>query len=681
MAPPDAAPMPAVTGAPFGTGVTLGVRVEMYPSAPLPDFNAAGGPAFAARFKGDAGSELMAILCNSHMPPRHDALASMRNIDHPAIVRLIEGGVVVWPSDGARYFALAYQRPAAPRFKQSIDETHTPLSEDSANHQFLTPLIGALNELLRTGTVHNAIRPTNIFWRPGGAAPQLGECLSTPAGLTQPVLFETLERGMANPVGRGTGTHADDCYAFGVTMALFILGHNPLHGLDDRAIIQSKIERGTFNTLVGNTRLSGSHGELLRGLLTDDARQRWTATELEQWLGGRRLTPKNTEAGRRSSRALEFAGKEYWQVRPLAEAFASHPPEAARIIDNGSLDKWLRRSLGDEERAESVEEAKSGLRDQGKMLHYEDILVSRVCVALDPSAPIRYRGLAVMPAGIGTMMVDAILTGGSLQGLSEIISNQLVTFWVNMQREMKTNLVPLGQQFERVRGLLEKTSFGNGVERAVYELELGLACLSPILRTQYVTTPKTLMSALERMAGAPNRAREPMDRHIAAFLIVREKRSEALFESMTAPEASPRRGIALLTLFSELQYRYGPEMLPNLSQWLMPLIDISVRRYLGKAQREKVQKQVREAATRGNLATLLRLVDDPERVEQDRQQFLAARLLYLSTLKEINLIEARLANRESVVHSEGKPIAASVSGFLAVLFGLLAVLRVLWQNV
>lgn len=671
---------PAASDANFGNGLALGTRAEMFPSVPLPAFNAVGGPSFAAHLKGEAGPDLIGILCNSHLPPRSDAIASMRNIDHPAILRLIDSGVVVWP-DSMRYFALAYQRPTSPRFKQSIDEPHALMGEDNINHYFLTPLIGALVELMRTGMVHNGIRPTNIFWRPGGsAAPQLGECLSAPAGFGQPALFETIERSMATPLGRGVGTHADDCYAFGVTMALFILGQNPMRGMDDRAIMSAKIERGTFSSLIGNTRISGTHSELLRGLLTDDARQRWSGSDLEQWLAGRRLTPKNTDAGRRASRAMEFANKELWQVRPLADVLAAHVGEATRIIENGSLDKWLRRSLGDDDRGDNLEEAKESLKESGKTAHYEDQLVARACIALDPAAPIRYRGLSVMPMGIAPLLAEAISTGNNVQNLSEIISSQLVTFWVNLQKDLKTDLVPLAQQFERMRGLLEKTGYGYGVERVLYELSPSLPCLSPLLRGQYVTSPKALMSALDRVAGLPNRAREPMDRHIATFLIARERRSEALFEAMTGADTSPRKGTAYLTLFSELQNRYGPDKLPNIAQWLMPFLEVSIKRYLGKGLREKMQKQLRDAAVKGDLALLLRVVDDPHKIEYDRQQFLAARLLYLSTLKEITITEHRLANRDSVVASEGKPMAASFSGFLAIIFVLVAVLRALWQN-
>ncbi len=110
MAYTDAASTPASPGALSGSGITLGARVEMYPAMPMPVFNTMGGPAFAARFKSDGASDLIAILCNTGMPPRTDALASMKNIDHPSLLRLADSGVLLWPDDNAHYFAIAYQR-------------------------------------------------------------------------------------------------------------------------------------------------------------------------------------------------------------------------------------------------------------------------------------------------------------------------------------------------------------------------------------------------------------------------------------------------------------------------------------------------------------------------------------------------------------------------------------------
>jgi hypothetical protein len=663
-----------------GGGIALGARTEMFPGQPLPDLNSMGGPAFAASVRGEAAAGLMAILCNSGLPPRAESVTSMRNIDHPGILRLIDTGVVLWPNDNTRYYALAYQRPLAPRMMIKGDETFPPMSEDAINHYFVAPLIGALSELERVGVVHNAIRPTNIFWRPGGASPpQLGECLSAPAGPGQPVLFESLERAMSTPMGRGPGFHTDDSYSLGVTVAILMLGQNPLKGMDDNAIIQLKMERGSFGAIIGNRRLPASHIELLRGLLADDARQRWTAADLEQWLNGRRLTPKNADSGKRAARHIEFASKEYWQVRPLAYAFAAHVGDAAKLIESGTLDKWLRRAMGDEDRANDLNDSLNSLKANGKGANYEEQVVARACIALDPAGPIRYRGIAVLPGGIAGLMAEAILTGSSTQGVAEIISNQLITLWIEAQKEMKTDLVPLGQMYERMRGLIEKSSFGNGLERVVYELNPGLYCLSPFLRTQYVTTPKAVLPALEHMASSGNRPREPMDRHLAAFLIVRDRRSELLFDAMTAPETSPRRGLALLTLFSEMQSRYGPDSLPGLAQWLMPILDPSIQRYLSKNIKEKLQAQLKDTVQRGDLAALLRLVDDPKRIERDQQEFMAARMLYLNILKEVAHIEHRLANRDIIVSSMGKPVAATLATFVAIIFGVVTIIRAIWQ--
>lgn len=663
-----------------GSSVLLGNRVEIFPSMPAPEMNTGGGPAFAARLRGEAGSDLVAIICNSNLPARLEYLNAFRNVDHPAVMRLVESGVVAWP-DGMRYYALVYQRPSAPRFTRSIDEKiPSPGTDDAFTHFFVQPMIGALSELMRTGIVHGAIRTTNIFWRPGGAPPQLGECLSTPAGTGQPVLFETIERGIAMPSGRGTGNHSDDCYAFGVTVALLAMGHNPLAGMDDQAIVQAKMERGTFTSLIGNHRLSAQQSELLRGLLTDDARQRWTATDLDQWMSGRRMTPKSTDVGRRASRHLEFAGREYAQLKPLAHAMAGNVSEAARLIEGGTLDKWLRRSVGDEDKADDVAEAIATLKESGLTAHYEEHLVTRICIALFPSAPIRYRGFSVMPNGIAALLAEAMVTGQNLPILTEIITTQLVPFWAEMQKEMKTELVPLIQQFEKLAAVVEKTNYGNGIERALYELNPMLPCMSPMLRSQYVMSPKTLLPALERVAASSTRPREPMDRHIAAYLIVRDRRNESLLESMAAPENSPRRGLAMLTLYSDMQNRYGPDNLPYLAQWLSPHLEGSVKRYFEKNLRERLQGQIKNAAEGGNLGGLIATVDDPRRLERDEQDFVAARLLYFNILKEINMLEGKLQNRAAVVQSIGRPAAAAISSLLAFITLIAVIARVVWNS-
>jgi len=652
----------------WGHALSLDGRIDIFPSKPLPELNGAGGASFASRFRNDASQDLMAIICSRGLMPRIEQVSAMKNVDTSSVVRLRDGGVVHWPDQNTNYYALIYERPLAARYWQTLDETHPVMTEDNINHNFVIPIIKALLEFQRTGIVHGAIRPTNIFWRDGSTtSPQIGEGLSAPSGVGQSIIFETIERAMCQPVARGLGIHVDDCYAFGVTLAMVVLGCNPFQGMDDQAILHAKLERGTFNAMLGNRRISPSHIELLRGLLTDDVRQRWSAEDLEQWMTGRRLTPKNSDAGRRGSRHFDVGGKEFWQVRPLAAALAENVPEAVKLIENGSLEKWLTRSLGDEERAKSVSESVALLRERGKSAHYQDQLVARVCIALDPPSPIRYRGYAVMPTGIASALVDALITGNNLQLISEIVTAQFVTEWVNQQKDMKVDLVPLAQQLERMRTLLEKTQFGCGVERVVYELNPSIPCLSPMLANEFVLAPRFVLAALEKVAARGGHPVEPMDRHLSAYLIAREKRSESLFMAMGANESPVRRGLALLSLFGEMQYRYGPDSLPKLCGWLLPLVEPCFKRFLSKPFQEKVRRQAKEAVDKGSLSLLLKRIDDPDRVTGDEQDFLYARKMYFEVQREMAGIEEKLKNKDSVSREIGRPVSATIASIIALI--------------
>ncbi len=657
----------------------LSGRVEIFPTMPLPELASPGGPAYAARFKSDASSSLYAIVCSLKMPPRVDVAQSMRNVDNLGVLRFVEGGVVPW-IDGSYVYALVYQKPTAPAMSASLEENRAALSEDTVNRLFIAPMINGLIALDNAGVVHNAIRPSNIFWRVGTAVPpQIGEGLSVPAGVGQPVLFEPIERGLAMPLGRGQGSHADDCYAFGVSLAYLLIGGNLMPGLSDRDIIDLKMQRGSFAAIVGSQRLLPSQIEILRGLLADTASQRWTSSDLEQWLTGRRMTPKSSDSTRKAARHFTFMEKPYWQIGPLAEALAANPSEAAKVIENESLDKWLLRALNDKDRAEDVEAVIGDLKQNGKTAHYEDQLVARVCLALDPQAPIRYRGISAMPGGIPALLVEAAQTGVNIQPICEMITFQLVSLWIQLQGEMKANYIALGQLFDRVKAAMERTTWGNGIERAIYETAQGLPCLSPLLKGQYVASTKMLLPALERVAANSSKPREPLDRHIAAFLVVRERRSEKVFLSFNGPEDSSRRGLDLLSLLAELQYRYGPENLPRLAAWLSPVVDPALKRYASIPVREALHKRAKELITEGKLSELLRLIDDPNRLERDEQEYRAARLLYLNIQKEIIGLETRGHNREDIASNVGRPIAVTVSSLLSVILVSAAVLKAMFM--
>jgi eukaryotic-like serine/threonine-protein kinase len=646
--------------------VKLAERYEIQPSTPLPMLNAVGGNAFTAKSLREKRIEPFAVICHASTLPRMDVCSTVASLDNGTHMRLLDWGLVDWPQDRGRRYCLVFERPGGRRLMGALTDTIDPMPEDQLTRQIVHPLVSALKEMTSRGVVHGAIRPTNMYFRDlasGGL--MLGECVSAQPGYGQNVVLETVERGMSAPAGRGTGTAADDMYSLGVTLLILALGRNPVAGLDDEAIVQAKIERGSYPALVQQHRLPLAINEVVRGLLVDDPKQRWTLNDLDLWVAGRRLSPKQPQISRRAARPMEFQGQEYWHCRTLARGFARHVPAAATVIESGELDKWLRRSMGDDLRAEAVGNAIQ-TASSGKGGSQGDRLVARVCMALDPSAPIRYRGRAMMPDGVATMLAEAFLRNESPQAVAEVIGNQLPMFWVNVQSDFKPEFVPLVQMYDQLRGFLERSAYGLGIERVLYEMNPTMPCMSGLVVKQLPTNPAELLRALDWLGAGGERHKDPIDRQIAAFLAARHKRSDDLLYTQLGSGIEPtRRVIAMLTILSDVQARTGVDGLTHLASWVQAMLDPVFRRFHNRKTQELVRKQADGAAHNGRLTELLKVVDDPESLRRDRLEFEAAQIEYREADAEMEKVRHTIADRNSIVETSGRQVAAIVSSLLS----------------
>jgi hypothetical protein len=649
--------------------VNLAGRYEILPGTPLPSLDGAGGAAFAVRALRDRKVDVFARVGTVGVPPRMDLLSGIRGIEHVALMRMIEWGIVDWPVDGMKRIVFILENPGGRRLMNSLNDTREQMTEEQITRAVIQPLASALRELASRGIVHGDIQPANIFLRDQGTSGiMLGECVSAITSFGQAPLLLTTERAMAQPSGRGVGTTADDLYALGITILLLFMGRNPVRHLDDEAMLQAKIDRGTYPALVGTSRISLALMEPLRGMLADDPKQRWTLNDLDLWLSGRRLSPRQPQVPRRASRPFELAGAQYWHCRQLARAFARNTAVATPLIESGELDRWLRRSLGDEARAEAVATAVDTAGASGKGANFEERLVARVCLALDPTGPIRYKQKSVMVDGFGAALADAFVRNDGYQALGEAISAQLPSFWVNMQAEFKAEHVPLVQAFDGLRTQLERLGSGYGIERVLYELNPMMPCYSALIRNYMVTSGNELLSALEEVAGHPGRPREPMDRHIAAFLIARYRKLDERLIVLTTPGGEDLRRIsALLNVLADVQKRFGPVSLPNLCAWMVELMGPAIERFHSRSQRERLRNEALKMSYEGNLGALLTLIDDPAAIRKDEIEFTKARRQFQLAKREVDKLRLEIADREEIAETSGRQIAAVVSSIVATL--------------
>jgi len=57
---------------------------------------------------------------------------------------------------------------------------------------------------------------------------------------------------------------ADDMFAIGATILLLTLGRNPVAGIDEKELLQRRIELGSFNAILGGNKLPAEIAPVVR---------------------------------------------------------------------------------------------------------------------------------------------------------------------------------------------------------------------------------------------------------------------------------------------------------------------------------------------------------------------------------------------------------------------------------
>lgn len=639
--------------------VTLNEQFEIDAGKPLPEFDSPGGQAFSARSTRGGSGRQFALMCKPGASSRRDALEGLKNFGPTAMLRLLDHGIVNWP-DRHRRLALMFDRPGGPRVMNALEEPIRAWDVEEVIGRLVKPLLPVLRELANRNVTHRAIRPTNMFLQgPQGGPVLLGECISHPAGFDQAAFLEPIESAMCNPAGRGDGTIADDLYALGASMLVLLLGRNPVSGMSPQSLVSAKINQGSYSVLVGSYRLSAEAMEPLRGLLSDDLRERWTLKELDFWLGGRRLTPKQSKLPPRATRPLHFGGEDHFNVRSLANALARDWRQAAAVIRSTNFENWLRRTLSAEELLGHLIKAIGPLgtgQDNERM-------VARASIVLDPTAPMRYRDVSATLLGLGPLMAMNVNNQQVRQATSELLSQRLPGMWLATQPAVPSDIMKISGVFEKLSSFVENHIPGFGFERCLYELNPYLPCRSPILEPYYVLDIKQILPALEEAAATGDHQRNPVDRHTAAFLAARSRTiTENWLRPLGHPEGSSEHLVGVVRLLAMLQQSEHKAPLPEVSRWLAELLDPAISRYHNLKTQKRLRTEVEKAVSSGNIIELLKLFDDPTALEKDRKGFEQAKVHYARTATHIRSLDGETSTRDQMAQSMGEQIAAVTAG-------------------
>ncbi|OFW87297.1 MAG: hypothetical protein A3B66_07975 [Alphaproteobacteria bacterium RIFCSPHIGHO2_02_FULL_46_13] len=642
-------------------------EIKIFPDRPLPKYNQGAVKAYEALTA--SGNQAFALVCEKNIVPQAEIVHKYAGITTPHLPKLLACGVVEWSVDFKERLVFLYED----KMGLPVTAGKNPAAVGIKAEHVISTIFRNLLEIMRAmrdkGIAHGNIRATNIF--DGGTATfenaMLGEMLSTPSGYAQPVIYETIERGLCHPLGRGLAEISDDIYALGVTLATLIRTYDPAEGMSDEDIITAKIEVGSFNFIVGKSRFPAAILEFLRGALNDDPESRWTFDDIMTWAEGRRVSAKQTTAlaTLKASRPLDFMRRKFLKPELLAVALSKDPSQVVPLVENGDLSLWLNRSIQDKELETRYDEGLIEAKREVGSSNYADRLASIMAIALEPDNPIFYKDLKFSPMGFGSLLADASQTKKDLGPFVDVMQGNMIAFWGKSTTMQTRGVSESINRMGSCRSFMQQSMIGSGLERCVYYLSPNAPCFSEKLEQFYVRSAEDFLNALEKMSSQKNRPEWFLDRHIIAFLLVRDKNIIEPFLPDLAASEKHRQRQGMVKMLATIQKRDKMGALPGLSQWVVGMLDNLVDRYHDREKRKAIREQLEKMKTYGSLERIAALFNNYEEAMNDKIIYTQQMQQYQALKKEYFMLEQELDNNKNFGIEAGKQAAALVSGLIS----------------
>lgn len=648
----------------------LADRYRILPNSPIADLSTVGAKAYVARDLKNPGNVMFARVCDPMVFPRVEVMVQLKSLREAFAMTPEDWGPITWPADGKRRFCIIYQRPEGGPLMNSLTTRIQKIPSETLIKSFLNPALITLTLFDRRKITHRAIRPDNVFRKSGGSGSfMFGDCVAVPPSWGQSTIFESIESSMTPSTGRGKGTIADDIYALGVTLLFLGLGFCPVAEMSERDLLQAKVEQGSFSALLHGEVAPAGLREPIRGMLSDDPVDRWSLDDLMHWASGTLRRTARPVREHKTDRVFRFRDRDYRNLRSIAAAFGANWKEAAKELRSKSFDTWLQRAVPDADLVEEVTETILST-SAGDNEAADAKLVTRVCALFDAEGPLRYKGLAVMPDGMGYALAAAVENDDKqvIGIITDLIQKGVATEWFEQKIVMGRGDLTLElKTFKKLQQFVRHAGPGYGVERVLYELNPYLPCRSSIVSSFYVYSLRDLLPALEKVVQDTGKLPRLIDRHIAAFVASRINGSIesqiADLEHSTGISAAAR--IGMTGVLAKVQNENPNQLTPHLTAWLVRELEPAISRYHSRSLRAKVKERMEQIATTGSLIELYQTLSNQNVIKRDERSRNAAKRDYAESVREIR----RLESVEFQVEAQrtGWKIAAGISLAIGVL--------------
>jgi eukaryotic-like serine/threonine-protein kinase len=630
--------------------------------------------AFEVTSNNNYDHQLYALVFDPKHYQRFDILDIVTQTDFSACVNLYNWDIIEWPNPQSERMVAIFSKPPGMKLMESINDQVAPFTEEHLNKSIIRPIANIIRKCMARGITLRAIRPTNLY-SGGHNNYLLGEFISGPPGFQQPAVCETIKSAMAHPSARGPGTIADDLYSLGVTIAILLIGENPLSKLSDDEIIEQKIQLSSYGALLSNHRVSLAMMEPLRGLLMDDPEERWSIKELDFWIDGRRVSPKQSVIIPKAKRNFSFLDKKYNNIRMLCSAFHYNPIKALSDIKSEEFNVWLVRGLGDKKLADKIAQ-QIAINDLQTDTSTPEKTLTQMCLQLDPTSPIRYKNFNVHIDGIGNALAENFNDSTTRQIIREIINAKLPLSWLSAQKKVRVALSKFLAIYDNIYKYSINNKYGYGLECIVYELNPYHPCQSPLLDNYYTNTPKKILLNLNKLAATSIPQSCPVDRHIAAYIKCRGgSKSSFWLKALNDFNNNQDNAIAIFEFYGYLQNHYHTGPLPHLTKWIYEYSSKNLFQYKSLKRLEFARKQLEKSIGKGCIQDILNITCNKQLTENDSYEYREAKILFLQLnrfIKEIN-------NEQKNINQTSKQLGARFASIVCATISFSSILYVMYR--
>ena len=615
-----------------------------------------GAKAYAVSDRIDSTRRLFALVCSNETSPRMTILPYLKSIDNPALMKMVEYGVINFLPEESKNMALIYEMPLGGKvFEKGI--SNIDLASNNEKFRKVALSLMGLNDAFKgMEMTHRAIRADNLYYKDAERTEiVVGDCAASFPAYYQPPMFEPIESLMADRQARGNGTFRDDIYSIGMVLLCLACGKDIGQDLLLPQVLQQKLSKGSFTFVCSLEKVPTTYSTLFKGLINDFADARWSYSSVFNSLEGKPINHTINLAPEKAKRALNIDRQKVYTATEIVYTAHLNIDAAYELIVQGKLSEWIKSSMEDEKLASRIDAlAKQELSSGGN----KDLTVARACILLCPNMPIRYKGITFFPDGIAKAVFLQMKHLQSVDVYVDIFGSDLIRLWYQEQEDLRSSA-----NITDFKLYILRREIGYGIERIIYDVDSDIPCISPLFGKELVYAPQNVLRALDSSFNEQDISKSPYDRHLIAFLRCRMGKK---IDNILADLNSSRdelKAAAVMHLYTNLQNKYGPAKLNNLTIWLVNFLKVIIKVYHNKKYQKYLEKELVKIAKTGKLYEIVELLENEHALEKDR-------IDYANVLNEANLLineKNKIINHTDKMDEEAKEAALRFASVLAMM--------------